>query len=147
MFDFQTAGQAAYSVNLTCYIVWLTNDWNKKMQIIRYKKSCRFRKRTFERGAIGKMLHFIVRNANCLLHMFFGVRLEKVGHIRQGYIFRSVDIMWPVFFDHDTKGHVVEKAIGATHIEMKHPACCTAAQKSFFFFLNMQDFFVSSMSC
>ena len=33
--------------------------------------------------------------------------------------------------------HVVEKAIGVTHIEMKHPACCTAAQKSF---LNLQDF-------
>ena len=31
----------------------------------------------------------------------------------------------------------VEKSIGVTHIEMKHPACCTAAQKSF---LDLQDF-------
>ena len=43
------------------------------------------------------------------------------------------------FFELDTKGPVVEKAIGLTHIEMKHPACCTAAQKSFSF-LNLQDF-------
>ena len=34
----------------------------------------------------------------------------------------------------------VEKAIGVTHLEMKHPACCTTVQKSF---LNLQDFFVS----
>ena len=35
------------------------------------------------------------------------------------------------FLERDTKGHVVEKAVGVTHIEMKHPACCTVAQKSF----------------
>ena len=33
--------------------------------------------------------------------------------------------------------HVVEKAIGVMHFEMKHPAGCTTAQKSF---LNLQDF-------
>ena len=36
-----------------------------------------------------------------------------------------------------TKGHVAEKAIGDTHIEMKHPACFAVAQKSF---LNLQVF-------
>ena len=38
------------------------------------------------------------------------------------------------------KGHLIEKAIGVMHVEMQHPACCTAAQKSFF---NLQDFFVA----
>ena len=43
---------------------------------------------------------------------------------------RSESVLWPVVVQ------VVEKAIGVTHIEMKPPACCTAAQKSF---LNLQD--------
>ena len=33
-------------------------------------------------------------------------------------------------FEPDSKGHV-EKAIGVTHIEIKHPACCTATKKFF----------------
>ena len=35
-------------------------------------------------------------------------------------------------FPADTKRHVVEKANGVTHFEMKHQACCTVIQKSFF---------------
>ena len=42
-------------------------------------------------------------------------------------------------FPADTKRHVVEKANGVTHFEMKHQACCTVIQKSFF--LNLEDFF------
>ena len=100
MSHFQTAGQAAYSISKPATMA-LPNKWTeqKRVQIIRYKKFCRFKKkRTLSRGATGWMLHFNVRNTNCLLNnMSFGIGLEKVGHIFQGNIYRSVDIMWPAF--------------------------------------------------
>ena len=70
------------------------------------KKILKIQKGLLSRGATGWMLNFNVRNT---------------------FAFSTTC----------TKGHLVEKAIGVTrHIEMKHPACCTAAPKSF---LNLQD--------
>ena len=72
--------------------------------------------------------------------MSFGIGRESRPHDIDRPVGISLKYV-AVFFEPDTKGHVVEKAISVTHIEMKHPACCTAAQKSFF--LNLQDFLVS----
>ena len=75
-------------------------------RIVRYKKTCRFKK-DFWAAA---------KQAGCFISMCVS----------------------PIAFSATCPlVHVVEKAIGVTHIEMKHPACCTRAQKSF---LNLQDF-------
>ena len=104
---FQTAGQAAYSVSKAARWPCQTNERNKKeVQMIRYKKSCRYSKRTLSRSATGWMLHFNVRNTNYLLNNMY----QRI-------------CCW--------------EGIWCYAHWMKHPACCTAAQKSF---LNLQDF-------
>ena len=84
-----------------------TPDMSWKIGKIKVQNILQIRKGLFSRGVTGWMLHFNVCNTNCLLNNMYLTL------------------------------HVVEKAIGVTHIEMKHPACYTAAQKSL---LNLQDF-------
>ena len=81
-----------------CYIA-LPNKWaDQKSANFKIQKILQSQKGLLSRGATGWMLHFNVRNTNCLLNnMSFGIGLEKVGHIFQGNIYRSVDIMWPAF--------------------------------------------------
>ena len=62
--------------------------------------------------------------------MPFGIGLEKSATYFKEYL-QVCRYQVGGFFEPDTVGHVVEMAIGVTHIEMKHPTCCTAAQKSF----------------
>ena len=101
MSHFQTAGQAAYSVSKPATWPCQTNGRNKKrVQIIRYKKSCRFKKDFWA----------VVHQAGCFISL----------------------CLTPIAFSTTCPlVHVVEKAIGVTHIEIKHPAWCTTAQKSF----------------
>ena len=85
------------------------------------------------------MLHFNVRKTHCRLNNNY-VLWYRARKSRPHVIDKPVDISlkyFADFFEPHTKEHVVEKAIGGTHIEMKHPACCTTAQKSF---LNLEDF-------
>ena len=81
--------------------------------------------------ATGWMLHLNVRGTNCLLNnMSFGIVLEKR---RPHDIDRPEDIALTYvadFFEPYTKEHVKE-AIGVTHNEMKHLACCTALKSPF----------------
>ena len=91
------------------------------------------------------------KERRCQLHAFFMTVLCKdEGRIKNGVQGENVAVFAGmkrasirIFLNESAFSttcplvHVVEKAIGVTHIEIKHPACCTAAQKSF---LNRQDF-------
>ena len=67
--------------------------------LYKMQKILQIQKGLLSRSATGWMLHFNVRNTNCLLNSM--CQRTCCGE-------------------------------GVTHTEMKHPACCTAAQKSFF---------------
>ena len=111
----------------------LPNKWTeqKRVQIIRYKISCRFKKDFWA----------TVQQAGCFISMC--VTPIAFSTTCPAGCFISMCVTPIAFSTACPLVHVVEKAIGVTHIEMKHPACCTAAQKSF---LNLQDFCINHPS-
>ena len=117
---------------------WVANSrilWRMRTApIMRFKKPRRFKKRDFW-TAVQQAGCFI---SMCVTPVAFSTTCPLVsGSKKSATYFKEIStglsISCGQLFEPDTKEHVVEKATGVTHIKMRHPACFTTAQKSFFF--------------